>query len=784
MPYVIDDFPRQKISNSSKTKNWAKKCAQAAATLILENNDELRKSTRNKIANYNLRVNEIDTSDVQETCDPHKLYGDTLPNSFRHIGRGNAYVNLLLGEKLKRNIDFKAYLSSKDQDGISSKEQALKKELVNKIQEEVLGDYRDEREAQTRLQSLQQYLTYDWQDIREKVANQIIKREFQRQDLKSKFTSCFEDALVCGEEIMHIDVIGRDLVVRKVNPLQFYTMGSGYSDKVEDSDIIVEYEYLSVGQTIDRYYDELNPTQIDLLERGDIKYNSSGETGNPYKYIDNLATGNFAAGVRILDPQDVRTHGNYRDAKGNLLVTHTNWRSRKKIGELTYFNPEDGAEEKTIVPEGYIPDESMGESINWLWVNEWFKATLIGDDIIVDWGPIPFQGRSLHQLSTGKPNYVGQYYNTNQGRVHSLMDTIKPLDYSYDIAHWNRDKLIAKHFGSTVFYNLSMIPSGWDPEKWMDYAINKGFAPLDPTNEILKGPSQSKSAGVYNTITATSVSSGAAQDIQMYTDIMAGLEDQMAKISGIHPQREAQVSASETATGSQLAYQQSAAITELLFFKQGEFERRALGLLLEKAKYLYSEYPAVHQYMLDEVGVGMVQSFTEIDERMYDIHIANSGKEAQLENALKELSHAAMQNGQASFADIMSIYLSDSTQDLTKKLRQSNERMMQQQQQAEADKIEAASEMAAREQEYDKWVKEKEFAIEEMKLDLQRAEFDNKSHDTNRNWIKDEVEYNMALLEQEGKTKDRKSKEKIEQEKLKAQKEIAKINARKAKSTK
>lgn len=778
MPYLINDFPRQMVGVKSKTKKWATECCSSAAELLLNNDQSLRKTLRNKLANYNLRINEIDTKDVQKTCDPHKLYGDTFPDTFRHVGRGNAYINLLIGEKLKRGTDFRVYLSSKDQDGVSLKEKDLQKELTTRVTSSVLAGYKNSEEAQKELESLQKYIQYDYQDIREMTANKILKREFQRQNLRGKFAECFEDALVCGEEILCIEVVGRDLRVRKVNPLQFYTIGNGYNERIEESDIIVEYEYLSVGQIIDRYYEELKPTEIKELEQG-YSIKKDQNIGNPYKNIDiipeNFGNTVFPGGVTILDPQTARYYGRYKDSKGNILVTHVNWRSRKKIGELTYFNPEDGAEETAIVAEGYVPDETRGESVKWLWVNEWWKGTLIGEDILVDWGPIPFQGRSLHQLSTGSPNYVGLYYNTNQGEVHSLMDVLKPLDYSYDIANWKRDQHIAKHFGSTTFYNISLVPSGWDAEKWMDYAINKGLAPLDPTNEILKGANQGKSAGVFNHFVADSITSQAANDIKLYSEIMLSLEDQMAKISGISPQREAQVSASESATGSQLAYQQSSAITEGLFFKQAQFEQRALHLLLEKAKYLYSKYPQTGQYIFDQVGVAMVSSYDEFDERMFDVHVSNSGKEAQLYESLKELSHAAMQNGQATFSDVMSIYLSDSTQDLIRKLNQSSERIAKQQNEGQAQKIQAEMEEAQRQREYEKWIKEREFDIEERKIALQEMELDNKLNDTNRNWIKDEVEYDIALLEQDGKDKDRKSKEKIEKQKTASAERIARM---------
>jgi hypothetical protein len=42
--------------------------------------------------------------------------------------------------------------------------------------------------------------------------------------------------------------------------------------------------------------------------------------------------------------------------------------------------------------------------------------------------------------------------------------------------------------------NTSMIPSEWDPLKWLQYAEATNVMFMDPTNEVLKGPLQGKSA--------------------------------------------------------------------------------------------------------------------------------------------------------------------------------------------------------------------------------------------------------------------------------------------------
>lgn len=752
MSNYISSFPRQKIPQAKKNEKWAMECAKAAAEPIFQNNSNIRKSIRNKITNYNLRINKINLEDVEVVCNPHKLKDDTFPDTFKHIGRGNAYVNLLIGEKLKRPLNFKVFLSSKDRDGINKKEKDLKNLLIGKVQNMVMSEALNERSAQVELENLSKYLKYEYQDIREQTATKILKREVQRNDLKYKFAQCWEDALVCGEEVMYIDITGRDLLIEKVNPLQFYTLGSGYSEKVEDSDIIVWFDYKSVGQIVDRYYDKLTPKEIDELEEG---LDTKSKARNPYSAIDNslmaAAADSTLPNVTIVPPNISQYGGNFVDNDGNLLVTYVNWRSRKKIGELTYYDPLDGSEQKMIIPEGYPVDENKGEKCSWYWVNEWYKATLIKDDILVDWGPIEFQSRSPYQLSEGNPNFVGQYYNTNQGQVHSLMDVIKPLDYSYDIAYWKREQEIAANFGTMTFYNASMVPHGWDAEKWLNYAIKKKLAPLDPTQEILKGPSQNKSAGVFNTLTATAIQSQAYQDIRLYTEIMLSLEDQMAKVTGINRQREAQISPSETATATQVGFQQSSAITEPLFYKQSEFEKRALTLLLEKAKYLYSKYPQSGQYVFDEIGLEMIQDFSEISESHMDIYVANSGKELTLHDTLKQVSMAAVQSGQATMSDMVSIHLGESTQDLVRKLEASSERIARQQQESQARQIEAAQEEAEKERLYKQYKDEMDWNLKNRELDIKENIQIAKDNDTNRNAIKDEVEYEMKQLEVEEK---------------------------------
>ena len=124
-----------------------------------------------------------------------------------------------------------------------------------------------EEEVQKRLQEFEKYQKYDYQDIAEITANKILKREYKEQDLGFLFNRTFEDLLVGGEQIVYCGVLGGEPVMRRVNPMNLYTMG-GNSMFIEDSDIIVEYGYQSVGQVIDDYWDELKEKDVEFLETG------------------------------------------------------------------------------------------------------------------------------------------------------------------------------------------------------------------------------------------------------------------------------------------------------------------------------------------------------------------------------------------------------------------------------------------------------------------------------------------------------------------------------------
>ena len=127
-------YPNQKLPESKKNEKWYKSNVDYAEKLI-GHNEFYRNEYGNKTENYNLRSNIVDIRNFQKYINPGQLDIDKFPAKFQHIGIGNAKIDLLIGDYIGRKHDFRVYISSSDSDGNTRKEEALKRQLLERVAE-------------------------------------------------------------------------------------------------------------------------------------------------------------------------------------------------------------------------------------------------------------------------------------------------------------------------------------------------------------------------------------------------------------------------------------------------------------------------------------------------------------------------------------------------------------------------------------------------------------------------------------------------------------------------
>lgn len=700
------NFPNQKVPESQKTDKWYKKCIDFAEGLV-GSNEYYRGEYGNKSENYNLRSNIIDVRNFEKYINPAQLDLDSFPAKFQHVGIGNAKIDLLIGDYISRKREFKVYISGKDEESNTRKEEALKEELFKKTLS-ILQKTADEQELQKEAEKLKQFMTYDYQDIAERTANLILQREHKENNFDFLFRRTFEDLLVSGEQVVQVDVLGGKPIMRRIDPRNVFTMGGGSSLYLHEKDIIVLYQYRSVGQIMDDYWDHLSDEDVKKLERKDqylSDYRSDyalSNRGDLALLVDNAdkITGTDPGStaddtIKLISPNvmDKYAFGGDFNETGEIREVTVYWRTRRKIGKLTYID-EYGDEQITYVNEYYKPKTELGEKVKYMWINEWLRGTKIGQDIYVKMEPVAHSSMSMTNLSSGTPPIIGMTCNTNGYKVQSMMDLLKPFDYAYDIGFWKRELEIATFKGTATAVNTSLIPSGWDPAEWLQYTAVDKIMFLDPTQEVLKGPAQGKAAGNFNTFITQEVSMGAnTQGIQMLTNYLATIEATMGKIAGVQGAREGEIGTRAAVRNVQAEIGQFAKITERWFQLDSEFRRQALSKFLEACKVAYKDNPQRGSFLLDDLGQQFVQQYTEFSETEFDIHVSDSNNDTQLFNDLRQLAQAAIQNGNAQISDLISIYTTSSSQNIARKLKDSAQRMADQQKEAQESAQQSAQQM-------------------------------------------------------------------------------------------
>lgn len=765
-------FPPQKLPQSKKTEKWAKQCIDAAEDLAIFRHNGIRESYKNKLSNYNLANDILDTSDIEQVCNPLGISQATFPAKMQNYPIANPKIDLLVGEERKRRFSWQVRVTNDD--AISEKEKQ-KKDMVSQFMMAAIQERsKDEAQFKQELQGLQKYMNFEWQDLRERSATHILNYLYKSLDLKEMFSRGFEDALIAGEEIYCADIEAGEPILRRVNPLNIHTVRSGESPYIEDADIIVEDSYQSPGDIIDSYYDYLTQAQVkqiddQLTTSGDNDFISIGEREQSIM-IDGLFEPNEAHN---------KPYGEYYDTEGNLRVLRVCWASLKKVGKLKYFD-EEGLPQETIVPETYKANKKLHEEVKWMWVREWWEGTRIGKDIYIKIQPRPIQFRSLTNLSKCSSGYVGIAYNINSSKAKSLMDRMKPYQYLYNVFMYRTELAFAKAKGRIATMDLAMVPDHWDPEKWMYFAEIHGWAVKDSFKEAKKGAAQGKLAGQM-AAQAPVLDMELGNYIQQHIMMLQFIENQLGEIAGVTKQRQGQVENRELVGNVERSITQSSHITEKWFSVHNHVKRRAMACLLETAKYAFKEETDKRfQYVLDDLSTSTLKLdgpvFNEAD---YGLVISDTANDQELMNTMKQLAHAGIQNDKMDFSTLMDIYLDPSISSMRRKIEQKetekaqrDQEMQQMQQQMQQQQLQAQQQMQQEAQQFELAKMDREYDhkkdIEEMKMAGKMAQ---RNIDMDRDGIPDILELEKQNANERVKEKEIEMKRDIEREKLRVESE-------------
>ena len=760
-------FPAQKLPMSKKTQAWKEACVDYVVGAGDSGFGGNGRSRSDEMQTYYDLYNSIyNEKDLKYVTNPFKQ-DDGFPAMAQDYNIIKPYVDQLLGEETKRPFNFHPQRTSDI--AASELQEKAKEMLMDYIQATIASKLSPEQAARYEQalatgeiqtpEAIAKYLQKDYKDIAETEAYHALQFLKRKLNLTHEFYKGWKDALIGGEEIYYIGVINGDPYVERVNPMYFDYEHSLDLEFIDDAAWCRRKMIMSATEIYDRFYDKMSERQLnELLELIDQRPGAGNnpeirKTSMDYESIKLHKINSFTD-----NPFDV----------DHITVYHCCWKSFKKIGFVTLLNPETGEAEEFQVDEDYKVTGTE-QSVEWDWIIEVWEGYRIGDDMYIGIQPIEYQHISADNPNSQKLPYTGVVYNNTNSKPRSLVSMMKPLQYMYIVVWYRLELALSRDKGKVAVMDITQIPKSMniDVNKWMHYLSALGVAFINPYDEGWDIPGrEGGKPSQFNQLSSWDLTM--SNVIAEYIQLMQKIEDMVAKLTGITPQRQGQIAASELVGNTNTAVSMSYHITEPWFWNHNQVKRRVLTMLLNTSKAAWKDSKKYLNYILDDATRAFVQLSDNFFYEDMDIFVDDSTKNQQYIDQLKQLLQPAMQNG-ASLLDIAEIITLDNMSMIKNRLEEIEQKRMEQmqrQQQAEQQAQQQMAEQQNRLKEEELMLKEAELDLEKYKVDQDRykAEQDNatkitvaqinsyrgaENMDQDMNGIPDPIEIGKQALEQQ-----------------------------------
>ena len=657
-------------------------------------------------------------------------------------------VNELVGEITKRPDTFrvKAFDDDSQAEELEFKTGILQQYVIAQAKRKILekaalsGQEIDEEELDEVTMDMVKDQLDTYTSVAEKWANHVLTCQKAEFNLKEKSEDAFRDMLISGREFYHIyednSKLGFNIEVANPKNTWFLTTPdrkyisdpTGRAQGAYAAGTVQVMELSEIIESIpDLTKEEIDHLRSSLQDYGLINVRESN-LGNPNAIpgIDSVTYDTFDPLVlqtrMIIESEMKENNDGLKDFLGltsnvssfgyKYVVVRCYWLSKKKIGKLIYLD-ELGNEQSVLVDENYksgtIPTQ---QSLEWGWINQWYQGTKIGPDI---YHVKPFKLLNYCPI-------IGITYEVKNTEAKSLVDLMKPFQVLYNVCMNQLYKLLEKEVGKVYLTSIRHIPVPKDGDAqdaldvWELEARNRGVVFIDDSPENLKSPS---SFNQFRDIDLTRT-----QEIQSRYTLAQQLKNECWELVGMSRQRMGSVTASESATGTQAAIQQSYSQTEPWFVAHEYIMGQLYQAIIDAALYVESKKPQSTLSYITSEGESAFVSVNGSDLKFRDLKVflTNRPEDTQMFNELRQLAQPLMQNG-GSLYDVIELYSTKSMRQMKKvfkDLRDKQDAMQQQQLQTQQQQVEQQGQIAQAQLQQAQMQKEQEIANENYQNELDR----------------------------------------------------------------
>ena len=494
--------------------------------------------------------------------------GDVLPASWINFNKIRVKVDLLLGELSKKGYDISVKAVNKD--AVSRKlaeKERLRVEMNLKQDREMLemtfgmplstGEFVPESKKE-----LDEYFSFQYKDNSEKTMKKALKYVAKYNRWEYIRIALFRDVLIAGRAFVRVDIRGGVPYIKRVDPRMMIFDPNCEDDLLRDSTYFGEIAYEPLSNIVEHF--NITKKELDAIYKSNQSPNGGIQGG---QYINtNLLFGKTNISLFKEERGDLRIlviRAVWQDVK---FITHK--LSVDSFGQ-THYKKLSTDEESTFYGKNKQKDSYQ----------IWRRGTLIGGNIIREWGEMENMGRDNDNPYSACPPYVGFAPNYVNYRSVSKVEQLKGLQKLKDVTMFNVQLAMSRAGGKGFIYDLAQLPDGWDTATILKYLKAVGIGFIDSKKDGM--PTQFNQFQTIDMTLSTSV--------EQYLSISQMIDNEMDAVSGINEARQGLVQSASQAVGvTQSALLQSNLTTETLF---SEFEMFNSNIFDNAAKLVKLVWP-------------------------------------------------------------------------------------------------------------------------------------------------------------------------------------------------
>lgn len=598
--------------------------------------------------------------------------GKALPAIWMNYNKIRNKINLLEGEFAVQKVNVACKTINREAASRKMRKRAeiLAQKIMMQVVEEVdpngdlLGDVTPKYVPYTD-EELDVYMQSSYKENIEIVMDSILRYELERDKYVGTRLNMARNMLITGRAVSRSEFRNNKPHVRSVDPR--FTIVDPYvfaDDMLSEGRYVGEWRYTSLSQAAQDY-----GLTMQELEEARATPSNMAWTG----YI-----GGANDGREFLMP--FNTIGN----QNMCLVFYAEWSDLKqvtaKVTKDQYGNEHVkilGDKDRRNLTE---KEKEAGTYIEKRSIETIRKATLIGNNIVKEWGELDNIVRNSEEMDKAEFTYTvvaPQYVNF---RSVSKVEELASLQEFKDLLMYHIQTQVSSAGRKGFEYNLAEKPDTLSLEDVMYYLKVSGIVFKETNSDPSMQGAQIRP-----------IDNSLSDAVNLYLNLVSYVDMEMDKVSGINDARQGFQKQDSLVGVSQMAVMQSSLITQPLNAAFGQFE----NILWHKhANYIKTIFPYIsYQYepIISEIGVDILDADEEIPLQTYGIFVQVNGNDIMNDrNKFEGLVNAAVMANSLPIHEAMVLLYNPDTKTgvkqylaIQERKEQMQQQMMQQQQEGE-----------------------------------------------------------------------------------------------------